>query len=87
MSYASDLDTSMQLNEWKSNLSPEVNLTQQTRPTATPQLLMMHLIYELMFILLHRPFFHRKQQHAGRQIDHRKVCFYFITVSRSPIHR
>ncbi|KAF9026870.1 hypothetical protein BDZ89DRAFT_1067355 [Hymenopellis radicata] len=64
----------VQLNHWKSSLSPEVDLNNHSRASATPHRLMMHLLYELMFVLLHRPFFHRKQQHAGRLIDHRKLC-------------
>ncbi len=64
---------SVQLNHWKSSLSPELDLNNHSRASATPHRLMMHLLYELMFVLLHRPFFHRKQQHAGRLIDHRKV--------------
>ncbi|KIY69004.1 hypothetical protein CYLTODRAFT_421134 [Cylindrobasidium torrendii FP15055 ss-10] len=67
----SDMD--VQLNDWKSRLNPAVDLTRQSQGTAMPHCLMMHLMYHLMFILLHRPFFHRKQD-AAAEIDHRKLC-------------
>ncbi len=38
---------------------------------------MMHLLYWLMFILLHRPFFNRKARSvysSEREIDHKKLC-------------
>ncbi len=37
----------------------------------------MHLLYWLMFILLHRPLFNRKAQPvyiSEREIDHKKLC-------------
>ncbi|KAJ7594961.1 hypothetical protein C8J56DRAFT_453389 [Mycena floridula] len=68
----------LQLNTWKGNLPPEVDLTFANRNTATPHKLSMHLIYMLAFILLHRPFmFHRKTRPiyaSDKEIDHVKLC-------------
>ncbi|KAG6861013.1 hypothetical protein C0995_004866 [Termitomyces sp. Mi166 len=64
----------LQLNTWKSNLSSDLDITLKSRPTATPHRLMMHCTYWWFFILLHRPFYHRKQRPADRQIDHVKLC-------------
>ncbi|KAF9460391.1 hypothetical protein BDZ94DRAFT_1266118 [Collybia nuda] len=67
----------LQLNTWKSNLSPELDMTLKSRPTATPHRLMMHCTYWWFFILLHRPFYHRRQRpihSSDREIDHVKLC-------------
>ncbi|TFK32251.1 hypothetical protein BDQ12DRAFT_659410 [Crucibulum laeve] len=70
----SDID--LQLNTWKSSLSPDVDITLKSRPTATPHRLMLHAAYWWLFVLLHRPFYHRKLRHSSdREIDHVKVCF------------
>ncbi|KAJ7062679.1 fungal-specific transcription factor domain-containing protein [Mycena amicta] len=69
-------DIDLQLYTWKSNLSPEVDLTASNRETATPHKLMAHLAYWWCFILLHRPFFHRtaKLVHGSDpEIDHVKA--------------
>ncbi len=73
-----DGNSSLQLNTWKGGLSPEVDVTLSNRNTSTPHKLMMHLIYWLCFILLHRPFFLRKTRSgpiysSDREIDHVKV--------------
>ncbi|TFK73147.1 hypothetical protein BDN72DRAFT_247720 [Pluteus cervinus] len=65
----------LELNTWKSNLAPEVNITLQSHKTATPHRLMLHLAYWWLFILLHRPFFHRRGRPGhGTEIDHVKLC-------------
>ncbi|KAG6811774.1 hypothetical protein H0H92_005904 [Tricholoma furcatifolium] len=64
----------LQLNTWKSNLTPDLDITLKSRPTATPHRLMMHCIYWWFFILLHRPFYHRKNRPSDRDIDHIKLC-------------
>ncbi|KAG6831081.1 hypothetical protein H0H87_006197 [Tephrocybe sp. NHM501043] len=61
---------SLQLNTWKSNLTPDLDITLKSRPTATPHRLMMHCTYWWFFILLHRPFYHRKRRPSDRDIDH-----------------
>ncbi|KAK0205282.1 fungal-specific transcription factor domain-containing protein [Desarmillaria ectypa] len=71
------LSTSLQLNNWKSQLCPEVDITPSNRNISTPHRLMMHLLYWLMFILLHRPFFNRRARlvySSEREIDHKKLC-------------
>ncbi|KAG5653175.1 hypothetical protein H0H81_001892 [Sphagnurus paluster] len=65
----------LKLNTWKSNLSADLDITLKSRPTATPHKLMTHCTYWWFFILLHRPFYHRKQRHlSDRDIDHVKLC-------------
>jgi len=67
---------SVKLNTWRGSLPQELEITVKSRPTSTPHKLMLHLIYWWMFILLHRPFFHRKVRQiasADREIDHVKV--------------
>ncbi|TFK25471.1 hypothetical protein FA15DRAFT_358461 [Coprinopsis marcescibilis] len=71
----SDID--LQLNTWKDSLPPEIDLTQKSRNTATPHKLMVHLSYWWFFILLHRPYFHRKTRiihSSDKEIDHVKYC-------------
>ncbi|PPQ92012.1 hypothetical protein CVT25_004869 [Psilocybe cyanescens] len=71
----SDID--LKLNTWRGSLSPELEVTVKSRPTATPHKLMLHLAYWWLFILLHRPFFHRKARpiySTDREIDHVKLC-------------
>ncbi|KAG6887908.1 hypothetical protein C0992_010284 [Termitomyces sp. T32_za158] len=64
----------LQLNTWKSNLSPDLDITLKSRPSATPHRLMMHCTYWWFFILLHRPFYNRKHRSTDREIDHVKLC-------------
>ena len=71
-----DLRGSVRLNEWKSSLSAELEITPRSQPSATPHKLMLHLAYWWLTILLHRPFFLRKSrpiQSTDREIDHVKV--------------
>ena len=68
---------SLQLNTWKDSLPPEVDITPKTRHMATPHQLMVHIAYWWFFILLHRPYFHRKPRvihSSDKEIDHVKVC-------------
>ncbi|EDR01153.1 uncharacterized protein LACBIDRAFT_312485 [Laccaria bicolor S238N-H82] len=68
---------SIKLNTWKSSLSPEVDISIASRSTATPHRLMLHLTYWWLFILLHRPFFHRRAKlirSTDKEIDHVKLC-------------
>lgn len=66
---------SIQLNDWKDSLAPEVDLTAASRPTALPHRLMLHASYWWLFILLHRPFYRRAKSASsgGPEIDHVKV--------------
>ena len=63
--------SSIELNAWKDSLSPEVDLTAATRPSALPHRLSVHLMFWWLFILLHRPFYRRAK--AAGDIDHIKV--------------
>ncbi|KAI0638671.1 hypothetical protein C8Q77DRAFT_1092212 [Trametes polyzona] len=64
----------IQLNNWKDSLSPEVDLTAASRPSALPHRLMLHLTYWWLLLLLHRPFYRRKSGGSGPEIDHVKLC-------------
>ncbi|KAK0469221.1 uncharacterized protein EV420DRAFT_15384 [Desarmillaria tabescens] len=64
----------LQLHEWKSRLSPEVDITISNKLIATPHRLMLHLSFWWVFILLHRPFFHRRKRESDGDIDHVKMC-------------
>lgn len=70
-------DIDVKLNMWYSSLCTELEITPSSLLTATPHKLMLHLSYWWLFILLHRPFFHRKSrpiQNTDREIDHVKLC-------------
>ncbi len=59
----------MKLHTWFRDLAPEVQITNKSRSSSSPQ-------YHWLFILLHRPLFHLKPQpvaRMGREIDHVKV--------------
>ncbi|KAJ6613617.1 hypothetical protein B0H10DRAFT_1917196 [Mycena sp. CBHHK59/15] len=67
----------LELNNWKSQLCPELDITLANRSKSTPHRLMLHCMYWLCFILLHRPFFNRRAraiQTSDREIDHVKLC-------------
>ncbi|KAJ6463952.1 hypothetical protein C8R45DRAFT_504466 [Mycena sanguinolenta] len=67
----------LQLNNWKSQLPPQIDITLANRSKSTPQRLMLHLAYWWCFIVLHRPFFSRRAQpiqHSDREVDHDKLC-------------
>ncbi|KAJ7747438.1 hypothetical protein DFH07DRAFT_747798 [Mycena maculata] len=73
-----DNPSSVQLYSWKSSLTVDIDITPTTnRATATPHRLMMHCTYWWAFILLHRPFFHRKvrlMHGSDPEVDHVKLC-------------
>ncbi|KAK7024943.1 Zn(2)-C6 fungal-type domain-containing protein [Favolaschia claudopus] len=67
----------LQLNNWKSQLPPQLEMTLANRNKATPHRFMLHLMYWWCFIVLHRPFFSRRSQsiqHSDREVDHVKLC-------------
>ncbi|KIK68195.1 hypothetical protein GYMLUDRAFT_237288 [Collybiopsis luxurians FD-317 M1] len=68
----------LQLHAWKGALPTELDITLANKNTSTPHKLVLHLAFWWMFILLHRPFFHRKrrttQDASSREIDHVKIC-------------
>ncbi|KAF7343396.1 Zn(2)-C6 fungal-type domain-containing protein [Mycena venus] len=68
----------LELNTWKSDLPPDLDITPANRAKSTPQRLILHLGYWWSFITLHRPFFNRRPQkpihHSDREIDHVKLC-------------
>ncbi|KAF9555002.1 hypothetical protein CPC08DRAFT_643525, partial [Agrocybe pediades] len=68
---------SLDLNSWRNRLAPQLEITVKSRATSTPHKLMLHLAYWWLFILLHRPFFHRKARPiytTDKEIDHVKLC-------------
>ncbi|KAJ7731550.1 hypothetical protein DFH07DRAFT_755597 [Mycena maculata] len=75
---STDNPSSVQLYSWKSSLTVDIDITPTTnRATATPHRLMMHCTYWWAFILLHRPFFHRKARPmhgSDPEVDHVKLC-------------
>ncbi|KAJ7481445.1 hypothetical protein FB451DRAFT_990665, partial [Mycena latifolia] len=70
-------DSSLELNNWKDELPPELDITFSNRAKSTPQRLMLHCVYWWCTIALHRPFFNRRARpiHASdKAIDHVKLC-------------
>ncbi|KAK7024940.1 Zn(2)-C6 fungal-type domain-containing protein [Favolaschia claudopus] len=66
-----------QLNDWQSQLPPQLELTGANRAKSTPHKLMMHMLYWASVAILHRPFFSRRKQpirNADREVDHVKLC-------------
>ncbi|KAJ4496122.1 hypothetical protein C8J55DRAFT_545420 [Lentinula edodes] len=65
----------LQLHAWKGKLPTEIDITQANKNTSTPHKLMLHLSFWWTFILLHRPFFHRRRRPDTtlRDIDHVKL--------------
>ncbi|KAJ7367181.1 fungal-specific transcription factor domain-containing protein [Mycena albidolilacea] len=67
----------LELNNWKSHLPPQLNITLVNRASSTPHRIMLHLAYWWCFITLHRPFFNRRTQpiqHSDPEVDHVKLC-------------
>ncbi|KAJ7291289.1 fungal-specific transcription factor domain-containing protein, partial [Mycena rebaudengoi] len=67
----------VELNSWKSQLPPEIDITSANRGTSTPQKLMLHCSYWWYFIVLHRPFLNRRTRSgkvSDQEIDHIKLC-------------
>ncbi|KAF8132175.1 hypothetical protein K438DRAFT_829927 [Mycena galopus ATCC 62051] len=67
----------LELNNWKSKLPPQLDITLVNRDSSTPHRLMLHLAYWWCFITLHRPFFNRRMQPiqlSDPEIDHVKLC-------------
>ncbi|KAF8646639.1 hypothetical protein AX16_007139 [Volvariella volvacea WC 439] len=68
----------LQLNTWKRDLCPEVEITSRTRAVSTPHRLVIHMNYWWLFILLHRPFYNRQirpsRSGCTSNIDHIKLC-------------
>ncbi|KAJ7178066.1 hypothetical protein C8R46DRAFT_669176 [Mycena filopes] len=67
----------LELNNWKSELPPELDITLANRTKSTPQKLMLHLQYWWAFIVLHQPLFPSNNQipfqHSDPQVDHVKL--------------
>ncbi|KAF7293010.1 Zn(2)-C6 fungal-type domain-containing protein [Mycena indigotica] len=67
----------LELNNWKSQLPAELDITLANKNKSTPHRLMLHCEYWWSFVVLHRPFFSRKAspiQQSDREIDHVKLC-------------
>ncbi|KAF7326433.1 Zn(2)-C6 fungal-type domain-containing protein [Mycena sanguinolenta] len=60
----------LELNNWKRQLPPQLDITPANRRDSTPQRLMLHLVYWWCSITLHRPFFNRRTP----EIDHARSC-------------
>ncbi|KAJ7481470.1 fungal-specific transcription factor domain-containing protein, partial [Mycena latifolia] len=67
---------SLELNNWRSRLQPQLDDTLANRGTSTPHRLMLHCTYWWCFIVLHRPFLNHRAQTLQNpdQIDHVKMC-------------
>ncbi|KAJ7621071.1 hypothetical protein FB45DRAFT_1062110 [Roridomyces roridus] len=66
----------LELNNWKSRLPPQVDITPSNRAKSTPHRLVLNCIYWMYTIILHRPFFARRirpAQNSDREVDHAKV--------------
>ncbi|KAK0223765.1 fungal-specific transcription factor domain-containing protein [Armillaria fumosa] len=78
----------LQLNNWKSQLCAEVDITATNRDFSTPHRLMLHLFYWLMFIILHRPLFNRKARtvySSEGETDHKKLRGEHYTLRYVPV--
>ncbi|KAJ7704480.1 hypothetical protein B0H17DRAFT_1039775 [Mycena rosella] len=67
----------LELNTWRSQLPPELDITVSSRAKSTPQRLMLHCMFWCCSIVLHRPFFNRRARPvpvSDRAIDHVKLC-------------
>ncbi|KAJ7178059.1 hypothetical protein C8R46DRAFT_988118 [Mycena filopes] len=66
----------LELNNWKSELPPELDITLANRRKSTPQKLMLHLQYWWATILAHQPAFTQQTgpfQRSEPQVDHVKL--------------
>ncbi|KAJ7704459.1 fungal-specific transcription factor domain-containing protein [Mycena rosella] len=67
----------LELNNWRSHLPPQLDITPANQGLSTPDRLMLHFQYWWCLIVLHRPFFSHQPhsiQHAEHEIDHVKLC-------------
>ncbi|KAJ7159997.1 fungal-specific transcription factor domain-containing protein [Mycena crocata] len=67
----------LQLNNWKSRLPPELDITPANRTSSTPHRLMLHCEYWWFHIVLHRPYFNQNIQpiqQPDSEVDHVKLC-------------
>ncbi|KAJ7764577.1 fungal-specific transcription factor domain-containing protein [Mycena maculata] len=70
--YVTKID--LELNNWKSRIPPQLDITQGNKVKSTPQRLMLHFEYWWCSILLHRPFFNRRPRHGHPDVNHVKLC-------------
>ncbi|KAJ7084068.1 hypothetical protein B0H15DRAFT_784495 [Mycena belliarum] len=69
--------SSLELNTWKDQLPPELDITLSNRAKSTPQRLMLHCMYWWLSIVLHRPFSNRRTRSppaSDKCVDHVKLC-------------
>ncbi|KAJ7507160.1 fungal-specific transcription factor domain-containing protein [Mycena galericulata] len=67
----------LELNNWKSRLPRQLDITPGNRARSTPQRLMLHCQYWWSSIVLHQPFFNRRNQpirQGDPEVDHVKLC-------------
>ncbi|KAK7048574.1 Zn(2)-C6 fungal-type domain-containing protein [Favolaschia claudopus] len=67
----------LELNDWKSRLPPELDITLANRAGSTIQRLRLHLSYWSCSIVLHRPFLYRRalpSPQSETEVDHLKLC-------------
>jgi len=68
LSTIKDIDT--KLHGWKCRIRPEVDITPSNQATATPHCIILHLTHLCLYIVLHRPFYHK----TSASYDHAKTC-------------
>ncbi|KAK7042484.1 Zn(2)-C6 fungal-type domain-containing protein [Favolaschia claudopus] len=77
MLFSKSKSRKLKLNNWKSQLPPQVDMTPANRAKSTPHRLMLHIAYWWCYIGIHRPFFGRRPQpkaQSDRSLDHVKLC-------------
>ncbi|KAF7360522.1 Zn(2)-C6 fungal-type domain-containing protein [Mycena venus] len=69
----------LELNNWKRQLPPQLDITLENRASSTPQRLMLHLTYWWCSLALHRPFFDypvQRIRHSDSEVNHAKLCIH-----------
>ncbi|KAF7360474.1 Zn(2)-C6 fungal-type domain-containing protein [Mycena venus] len=67
----------LELDNWKRQLPPQLDITLENRASSTPQRLMLHLTYWWCSLTLHRPFFNSPAQrihHSDPEVNHIELC-------------
>ncbi|KAJ7481446.1 hypothetical protein FB451DRAFT_128986 [Mycena latifolia] len=67
----------LELNVWKDQLPPDLDVNFSNRARSTPQRLMLHCMYWWCIVVLHRPFFNRRSPPvyvSDAAVDHVKLC-------------
>ena len=67
------LSCSLEINSWKEALTADIDVNRANMSTALPHQLMLQMTYHWLLIILHRPFYRRRKDETGYEIDHVKV--------------